>query len=108
MNRTEPNLWIPHFLVEKKIEEKKLDRWKKMSGGWERVRGSRSRPTRDSSSGLRMPSRNVTLGRVQPQAPGHRTIYCNDRDANLPVRFKVCLAFSLFIHQNIYIMSCLT
>ncbi|CAN6483615.1 unnamed protein product [Victoria cruziana] len=33
-------------------------------------------------------SRTVRLGRVQPQAPGHRTIYCNDREANLPVRFK--------------------
>lgn len=31
----------------------------------------------------------VRLGRVQPQAPTHRTIYCNDRDSNLPVRFKV-------------------
>ncbi|KMZ61764.1 putative Phospholipid-transporting ATPase [Zostera marina] len=30
----------------------------------------------------------VRLGRVQPQAPTHRTIYCNDRDSNLPVRFK--------------------
>ncbi|KAG6764746.1 hypothetical protein POTOM_032232 [Populus tomentosa] len=59
-----------------------------MSGGWERARGSRSRPTRDSSSGLRMSSRTATLGNVQPQAPGHRTIYCNDRDANLRVRFK--------------------
>ncbi|KAL1355163.1 hypothetical protein AAHE18_05G094800 [Arachis hypogaea] len=33
-------------------------------------------------------SRTVRLGRVQPQSPGHRTIYCNDREANLPVRFK--------------------
>ncbi|PKA49367.1 Phospholipid-transporting ATPase 3 [Apostasia shenzhenica] len=30
----------------------------------------------------------VRLGRVQPQHPGHRTIYCNDRAANLAVRFK--------------------
>ncbi|CAK7332719.1 unnamed protein product [Dovyalis caffra] len=59
-----------------------------MSGGWERVRGSRSRTTRYSSFGSSAPSRTVTLGRVQPQAPGHRTIYCNDRDANFPVRFK--------------------
>nr|KYP65941.1 Phospholipid-transporting ATPase 3 [Cajanus cajan] len=34
-------------------------------------------------------SRTIRLGRVQPQAPGHRTIFCNDRQANLPVRFKV-------------------
>ncbi|RDX79899.1 Phospholipid-transporting ATPase 3, partial [Mucuna pruriens] len=33
-------------------------------------------------------SRTVRLGGVQPQAPGHRTIFCNDRQANLPVRFK--------------------
>ncbi|XP_029127441.1 phospholipid-transporting ATPase 3 isoform X3 [Cajanus cajan] len=33
-------------------------------------------------------SRTIRLGRVQPQAPGHRTIFCNDRQANLPVRFK--------------------
>ncbi|KAE9607116.1 putative phospholipid-translocating ATPase [Lupinus albus] len=33
-------------------------------------------------------TRTVRLGRVQPQAPGHRTIFCNDREANLPVRFK--------------------
>ncbi|KAA8529495.1 hypothetical protein F0562_033706 [Nyssa sinensis] len=32
-------------------------------------------------------SRTVQLGRVQPQAPGHRTIYCNDREANT-VKFK--------------------
>lgn len=33
-------------------------------------------------------SRTVRLGRVQPQAPTHRTIFCNDRDANFAVRFK--------------------
>ncbi|XP_019421458.1 PREDICTED: phospholipid-transporting ATPase 3-like [Lupinus angustifolius] len=33
-------------------------------------------------------TRTVRLGRVKPQAPGHRTIFCNDREANLPVRFK--------------------
>ncbi|GAV61079.1 E1-E2_ATPase domain-containing protein/HAD domain-containing protein [Cephalotus follicularis] len=56
--------------------------------GWDRVRSSRSRLGRNSSGYGRAPSRTVTLGRVQPQAPGHRTIYCNDREANLPVRFK--------------------
>ncbi|KAJ6689039.1 hypothetical protein OIU85_005450 [Salix viminalis] len=59
-----------------------------MSGERENVRGSRSRPSCDSSSGPRISSQSVILGRVQPQAPGNRTIYCNDRDANLPVRFK--------------------
>ncbi|XP_057448372.1 phospholipid-transporting ATPase 3-like [Lotus japonicus] len=44
-----------------------------------------------SSSSSRMDqsvpsSRTFRLGRVQPQAPGHRTIFCNDRLANLPVR----------------------
>ncbi|KAF6157302.1 hypothetical protein GIB67_004240 [Kingdonia uniflora] len=33
-------------------------------------------------------SRTVRLGRLQPQAPGHRTIFCNDPEANLPVKFK--------------------
>jgi phospholipid-transporting ATPase len=52
--------------------------------GWDRVRVPRSRTRfgRNSTMGT------VQLGRVTPQAPGHRTIYCNDRDANQPVRFK--------------------
>ncbi|KAJ8773740.1 hypothetical protein K2173_006390 [Erythroxylum novogranatense] len=57
-------------------------------GGWERVRSSRSVLNRDVSLTGRTTTRTVRLGRVQPQAPGHRTIYCNDREANLPVRFK--------------------
>ncbi|KAJ7943556.1 Phospholipid-transporting ATPase [Quillaja saponaria] len=56
--------------------------------GWERVRSSRSRMNRNSNLNHIPSSRTVRLGRVQPQAPGHRTIYCNDREANLPVRFK--------------------
>ncbi|KAH7856369.1 hypothetical protein Vadar_000649 [Vaccinium darrowii] len=41
---------------------------------WERLSQSRS----DGA-----PARTVTLGRpIQPQAPGHRTIYCNDRERN--------------------------
>uniref|UniRef100_A0A1D1Z7N5 Phospholipid-transporting ATPase n=2 Tax=Anthurium amnicola TaxID=1678845 RepID=A0A1D1Z7N5_9ARAE len=66
-----------------------------MSGGWGRVRTSTARlgGQRRGSSGarevqLQTSSQTVRLGRVQPQAPGHRTIYCNDRDANLPVKFK--------------------
>ncbi|XP_057948489.1 phospholipid-transporting ATPase 3 isoform X2 [Malania oleifera] len=54
--------------------------------GWERVRSSRSG---SGAAAERIPSsRTVQLGRVQPQAPGHRTIYCNDREANLIVKFK--------------------
>ncbi|KAG9449609.1 hypothetical protein H6P81_009574 [Aristolochia fimbriata] len=61
--------------------------------GWDRVRASRSallgRPSRTSiSSDRQSSSRTVRLGRVQPQAPTHRTIYCNDREANTIVRFK--------------------
>ncbi|KAG7653785.1 hypothetical protein ISN44_As01g010130 [Arabidopsis suecica] len=41
-----------------------------------------------STNHLRAPSRTVTLGRIQPQAPTCRTVYCNDRDANYAVRFK--------------------
>ncbi|AES96443.2 phospholipid-transporting ATPase-like protein [Medicago truncatula] len=33
-------------------------------------------------------SRNVRIGRVKPQAPGNRTIFCNDRLANHHLRFK--------------------
>ncbi|KAM1194258.1 hypothetical protein ACFX15_020573 [Malus domestica] len=44
-------------------------------------RNSSSQPERTSTT------RTVRLGRVQPQAPGHRTIFCNDREANIPVRF---------------------
>ncbi|GFY88383.1 aminophospholipid ATPase 3 [Actinidia rufa] len=61
--------------------------------GWERVRSSTSRfggggGGRSTQMVDRIPSRTVTLGRVQPQAPGHRTIFCNDREANLMVKFK--------------------
>lgn len=34
-------------------------------------------------------SQTVRLGKVQPQAPGHRTVFCNDRDANALAKFKV-------------------
>ncbi|WCJ21754.1 Phospholipid-transporting ATPase 3 [Euphorbia peplus] len=57
-----------------------------MSGGWEKIRLSSSRLGRETS--LTDRTRTVRLGRVQPQAPGHRTIFCNDREANFPVRFK--------------------
>ncbi|XP_077210177.1 aminophospholipid ATPase 3 isoform X1 [Tasmannia lanceolata] len=62
-------------------------------GGWDRIRGSRTRlgggGSRNSQASDRQSSsRTVRLGSVRPQHPGHRTIYCNDRDANLPVRFK--------------------
>jgi phospholipid-transporting ATPase len=40
-------------------------------------------------------SRNFRLGRVKPQAPGNRTIFCNDRQANHLARFKV-----RFLHYN--------
>ncbi|XP_075494950.1 phospholipid-transporting ATPase 3-like isoform X1 [Primulina tabacum] len=33
-------------------------------------------------------SRTVRLGKVQPQAPGHRMVFCNDRDANILAQFK--------------------
>nr|XP_029119607.1 phospholipid-transporting ATPase 3 [Elaeis guineensis] len=65
-----------------------------MKGGLDRVRLSTARLGGESGSPstagvLRQTSsQTVRLGRVQPQAPTHRTIYCNDREANLPVRFK--------------------
>ncbi|MFS7958698.1 putative P-type phospholipid transporter [Helianthus anomalus] len=33
-------------------------------------------------------SSSIRLGRVQPQAPGHRTVFCNDRDANHLAKYK--------------------
>ncbi|XP_044480722.1 phospholipid-transporting ATPase 3-like isoform X1 [Mangifera indica] len=56
--------------------------------GWDRVRSSASRLGQSSNGYQRMPPRTVTLGRVQPQAPGSRNIHCNDREANEPFRFK--------------------
>ncbi|KAK0573029.1 hypothetical protein LWI29_002038 [Acer saccharum] len=56
--------------------------------GWDRVRASGSRLSQNNGETTRTVSRTVTLGRVQPQAPGHRTIYCNDREANHHLRFK--------------------
>ncbi|XP_010272160.1 PREDICTED: phospholipid-transporting ATPase 3-like [Nelumbo nucifera] len=63
--------------------------------GWERVRSSRSRIAGSRTisrtsfgSESRSSLQTVRLGRVQPQAPCYRTIYCNDREANLPVKFK--------------------
>ncbi|TQD73151.1 hypothetical protein C1H46_041319 [Malus baccata] len=57
--------------------------------GWNRSsRGARLGGRNSSSQPERMSTtRTVRLGRVQPQAPGHRTIFCNDREANIPVRF---------------------
>ncbi|XP_074589992.1 phospholipid-transporting ATPase 3-like [Curcuma longa] len=62
--------------------------------GWERVRMTRlGGPTasrgREAAQLRQVSSQTVRLGRVQPQAPSHRTIYCNDREANLLARFKV-------------------
>ncbi|XP_004509930.1 phospholipid-transporting ATPase 3-like [Cicer arietinum] len=58
-----------------------------MMKGWDGVQSSLS--SRSSSMmSHRVPSQSVRLGRVQPQAPSNRTIFCNDREANLPVRFK--------------------
>ncbi|KAH1198012.1 Phospholipid-transporting ATPase 3 [Glycine max] len=64
--------------------------------GWDGIQSSFS--SRSSSTlgqqQQQPPSRTVRLGRVQPQAPTHRTIFCNDREANLPIRFKVPPFFS--------------
>ncbi|KAK6922097.1 P-type ATPase, N-terminal [Dillenia turbinata] len=57
--------------------------------GWEKVGSSRSNLGRAGSTVTtnRITS-TVRLGRVEPQAPGHRNIFCNDREANFLVRFK--------------------
>lgn len=79
---------------------------KKMNG-WERVRSSRSRLGQSSNGHQRMPSRTVTLGRVQPQAPGNRNIHCNDREANQPLRFKVYLFLYLFSFRTYLSIICI-
>lgn len=53
-------------------------------GGW---RGSRSGPILNRISS----SRSIRLGGVQPQAPGHRTVFVNDREANALAKFKVLI-----------------
>ncbi|KAL4302308.1 hypothetical protein GQ457_10G025370 [Hibiscus cannabinus] len=56
---------------------------------WENIRSSmRSQQGRSESFSQQAPSRTVTLGRVQPQAPAYRTIYCNDRDSNFAHRYR--------------------
>ncbi|KAK9750881.1 hypothetical protein RND81_02G228100 [Saponaria officinalis] len=58
---------------------------------WDRVQSStRSGLNSNSAESTRSPTspRTVRLGRVQPQAPTHRTIFCNERDANSLARFK--------------------
>lgn len=102
--------WFDYYyyiLYKKNIRSK---RKKKNMSGWDRVRvsrlGTRMGRNRDNYSTLneRGPStrtRSVRLGHVTPQAPGHRTIYCNDREANQPVRFKVwrILPFFFFFFE---------
>ncbi|XWS34910.1 hypothetical protein CRYUN_Cryun21dG0077800 [Craigia yunnanensis] len=57
--------------------------------GWDSIRSStRSQQGTSQNLSQRAPSRTVTLGRVQPQAPAFRTIFCNDRDANYAHRYK--------------------
>ncbi|KAK8470833.1 hypothetical protein PHAVU_003G072200 [Phaseolus vulgaris] len=55
--------------------------------GWDGIQSSLSSRS-NSTLANQASSRTVRLGRVQPQAPTHRTIFCNDREANLPIRFK--------------------
>ncbi|XP_051120775.1 phospholipid-transporting ATPase 3-like [Andrographis paniculata] len=50
-------------------------------------------------------SRTVRLGNVQPQAPGHRTVFCNDREANAIAKFKFRRVTNLYFLM-ISILSC--
>ncbi|KAI4314247.1 hypothetical protein L6164_027175 [Bauhinia variegata] len=61
--------------------------------GWDRISSSSSSSftsrSRNNMRQQRIPtSRTVRLGRVQPQAPGYRTIFVNDREPNQIVRFR--------------------
>ncbi|XP_057810905.1 phospholipid-transporting ATPase 3 isoform X2 [Salvia miltiorrhiza] len=53
--------------------------------GW---RGSRGGGDGAPSEERIASSQTVRLGKVQPQAPGHRTVFCNDREANALAKFK--------------------
>lgn len=90
---------IVWFWTQRRKNKKRSDRmkyWEKKIGGkmkgWDGIQSSFS--SRSSSTmSHRATSQTVRLGRVQPQAPTHRTIFCNDREANFPVRFKVRFFF---------------
>ncbi|KAL1539393.1 Phospholipid-transporting ATPase 3 [Salvia divinorum] len=53
--------------------------------GW---RGSRGGGDGAPSDDRIASSQTVRLGKVQPQAPGHRTVFCNDREANSLAKYK--------------------
>ncbi|XP_047964065.1 phospholipid-transporting ATPase 3 [Salvia hispanica] len=53
--------------------------------GWRGSRGGRDRAPSDDRVAS---SQTVRLGKVQPQAPGHRTVFCNDREANSLAKYK--------------------
>ncbi|KAG6396532.1 hypothetical protein SASPL_142683 [Salvia splendens] len=54
--------------------------------GW---RGSRRGGDGAPSHDRIASSQTVRLGKVQPQAPGHRTVFCNDREANSLAKYKM-------------------
>ncbi|XP_006359578.1 phospholipid-transporting ATPase 3-like [Solanum tuberosum] len=58
-----------------------------MGGGW-RGSGSAASTSRTPILNRISSSRSIRLGQVQPQAPGHRTVFLNDRDANALAKFK--------------------
>ncbi|XP_024989606.1 phospholipid-transporting ATPase 3 isoform X2 [Cynara cardunculus var. scolymus] len=61
--------------------------------GWREASGSRQGGDSASAGTPLAVDRNpsmstIRLGRVQPQAPGHRTVFCNDREANYLAKYK--------------------
>ncbi|KAL1807211.1 hypothetical protein ACET3Z_030279 [Daucus carota] len=52
--------------------------------GWRNTHRSRNGAAYNTLT----PSRTIQLGRVTPQAPGNRTVFCNDREANALASFK--------------------
>ncbi|CAN4124338.1 unnamed protein product [Withania somnifera] len=55
-----------------------------MAGRWRGGSGSAEGAMRNRIAS----SKNIRLGKVQPQAPGHRTVFLNDPDANALAKFK--------------------
>nr|GMD25846.1 phospholipid-transporting ATPase 3-like [Ipomoea batatas] len=80
----------------------RFERFLEEMGGW---RGSRSGSDGSPTTERISSSRTVQLGKVQPQAPGHRTVFCNDREANALAKFKFRRVANLYFLM-ISILSC--
>lgn len=76
---------------------------------WDKVRAARL-GRRDSISSIDSNDQSMRssarLGGIYPQPPTYRRICCNDREANLMARFKVCFDFFLFSFLGAFGFGC--